>query len=171
MTGGGKRKHRNLMIAGSVALGLVALVSLEFSLTPNTDRGNWPTQFRSNGEQLYFTGMNSAGEPIRASGGGHMQMMGGGSCAACHGVDRQGGRLRPSYWTVAPALTEDALTGDHGDGDGHDHSAYTRESLAQAITRGVRPDGSEIGSPMPRWLMSDQDLSDLVAYLLPGEGG
>ena len=152
MTDDGGRKRRNLIVAAGAALGLVVLLSFGFSLTPKTGRGDWPTQFRSNGEQLYFTGVNLDGEAIRATGGG---------------VDRQGGRLRPFYWTVVPAITEAALTEEHGDSDGHQHSSYTSESLAQAITKGVRPDGSEIGSRMPRWLMSDQDLSDLVAFLLP----
>tara|TARA_R110000868_G_scaffold36761_3_gene130197 strand:+ start:1256 stop:1768 length:513 start_codon:yes stop_codon:yes gene_type:complete len=167
MTDDGGRKRRNLIVAAGAALGLVVLLSFGFSLTPKTGRGDWPTQFRSNGEQLYFTGVNLDGEAIRATGGGHVGMMGSDGCASCHGVDRQGGRLRPFYWTVVPAITEAALTEEHGDSDGHQHSSYTSESLAQAITKGVRPDGSEIGSRMPRWLMSDQDLSDLVAFLLP----
>ena len=70
---------------------------------------------------------------------------------------------------MVPAITTEALTGEHGDTGDHAHAAYTRKSLAEAITRSVRPDGSGIGSGMPRWTMSPEDLSDIVAYLLPGD--
>lgn len=166
----GKSRRRTLIAVGGVALAVAALLSLEFSMTPRTGRDAWPSQFRSNGERLYFTGVSNDGQPIRAIGGDrHMLMMGGSACVACHGVDRQGGRLRPSYWTVAPAITAEALTGEHGDTDDHAHSPYTRESLADAITKGVRPDGSEIGPRMPRWNMSAENISDLVAFLLPND--
>ena len=77
--------------------------------------------------------------------------------------------MRPAFWAVAPAITPEALLGDDGDPADHAHAPYTRESLAAAITKGVRPDGSEIDDEMPRWSMSPEDLSDLVAFLLPGE--
>jgi len=96
--------------------------------------------------------------------------MGGNACVACHGADREGGRLRPSYLSVAPAITAEALLGDHADEDGHAHDAYDRASLAVAISTGRRPDGSEIGARMPRWSMSPEDLSDIAAFLLPEPG-
>ena len=92
-------------------------------------------------------------------------MMGGGGCVSCHGTDREGGRLLPSFWQMAPSLTAHALTGDHGH-EGHEHDGYNAESLATAITDGTRPDGSAIGAGMPRWSMSEQNLAALVDYLL-----
>lgn len=165
-----KRMRGRVIAIAAAALVVVAVLGLESLTTPRTARSTWPSEFRSNGERLYFTGMSADGQPMRATGGDrHMLMMGGTACVACHGTDRKGGRLRPSYWTVVPAITAEVLAGDHGVTDNHAHSAYTRESLAKAITRGVRPDGSEIDPRMPRWAMSREDLSDLVAYLLPGD--
>ena len=86
----------------------------------------------------------------------------------CHGTDHEGGRLAPFLWQVAPAITVDALTDDHG-ADEHGHQGYSRETLARAITKGVRPDGSVIGPGMPRWSMPSDDLEDLVSFLLSQE--
>jgi len=172
MTGNGKGRRTSLIVFGGVTLAVAGFFSLEFLMAPRTSRADWPAEFQSNGERVYFTGVSVSGQPIRAIGGDRgMMMMGGNACVACHGADQEGGRLRPSYWTVVPAITAEALTGEHGDTDDHAHAAYTRESLAEAITRGVRPDGSEIGPRMPRWAMSPEDISDLVAYILPGDGG
>ena len=172
MTDANKRMRGRVIAIAAAALAVVAVLGLESLTTPRTARSSWPAEFRSNGERLYFTGISTDGQPMRATGGDrHILMMGGTACVACHGADRKGGRLRPSYWTVVPAITAEALTGDHGVTDDHVHSAYTRERLAVAITKGVRPDNSEIGPRMPRWAMSPEDLSDLVAYLLPGDGG
>ena len=74
-------------------------------------------------------------------------------------------RILHTFWKAAPAITFTALSGDH-DEDGHGHETYSAETLAKAITIGVRPDGSSIGSGMPRWSMSSQSLDDLVKYLL-----
>ena len=172
MTDNRNSRRTSLIVFGGAALAVAAFFSLGFSMSPRTSRGDWPAQFQSNGERLYFTGVSASEQPIRATGGDRrMLMMGGNACVAHHGADREGGRLRLSYWTVVPAITAEALTGEHGDTDDHGHAAYTRETLAEAITKGVRPDGSEIGSRMPRWTMSPEDLSDLVAYLLPGDTG
>lgn len=161
-------KRRSVLAFAGVALAVAALLTLEFLTTPRTAREEWPAEFRSNGERLYFTGVSADGQPMRALGGNpHMLMMGGSACVVCHGVDREGGRLRPSYWTVAPAITAEALTGGHDEAEDHAHSPYTRESLAKAITSGVRPDGSRIGIGMPRWTMSPEDLASLVEFLLP----
>ena len=131
--------------------------------------GDGPSEFVSNGERIYFTGSSASGIPINAVGGdGHMNMhmrMHGTGCVTCHGVDREGGRLWPQFWTKAPALTTEALfTDDHADGHG-DHGNYDAESLRRAITDGVDPAGKQLDPAMPRWSMSRSDLDDLVAYL------
>jgi len=172
MTESKNRNRRMPIVFGAIGVAALALVAAEFSMTPVTSRAVWPSEFRSNGERIYYSGTSASGQAIRAVGGDrHMSMMGGNACVACHGVDREGGRLRPSYWSVAPAITAEALLGDHADEDDHAHDTYDRESLAVAISTGRRPDGSEIGARMPRWSMSPEDLSDLVAFLLsePGE--
>jgi len=55
--------------------------------------------------------------------------------------------------------------GDHTD-DGHSHASYTSQTLAIAITEGIRPDGTALGRAMPRWSMSGADLEALTEFLL-----
>ncbi len=95
----------------------------------------------------------------------HMSMMGG-SFVTCHGVNRQGGRMKPRFWKLVPPLTPAALFGKHASSDGHeDHDAYTDETIGRAITEGTAPDGKPLDQAMPRWSMSSRDLADLIAYL------
>lgn len=154
------------------AFGVIAIFVVIFGLSElagwtGSGRSQWPTAFESNGERIYFTGTSESGQSIRSFGGNqHNLMMRGNACVACHGADREGDRLFMSFWQSAPAITPEALAGDHGD-DGHAHDAYDRASLVRALTDGIRPDGSTIGANMPRWQLSDTDMQDLVAYLLP----
>ena len=146
-----------------------------FGFGRNWDRENWPVEFQSNGERIYFTGISSSGIRISSSGGGmhmHMHMS---SCVTCHGADRQGRRLMPKFWIVAPPLTPTALFDDddgpedsHGDSreDSHgDHEKYNEASLRRAITRGVDPSGETLDWGMPRWNMAAQDIADLIDFL------
>ena len=89
-------------------------------------------------------------------------------CAACHGADKKGRRMRPQFWIKTPALTSSALFEDPSEdteGHGHDHQTYTPESIRLAITNGLNPTGVLLDTAMPRWTMSEADLNDLVAYL------
>ena len=153
----------------------LALSSCGAGMSPNSDSSFDPTrQYTSNGERIYFTGVNSNGQPIASQGGYasmgmHRQMRGGG-CASCHGDDRAGLRLYPRFWIKAPALTAKSLFGgdDHGDGEesGHgDHKSYDNATLSRAITEGLDPSGALLSSAMPRWSMEQSDLADLVNFL------
>ena len=158
-------------IAALAALAVAALAALGAALLdtpPWSGRTAWPEPFESNGERLYFTGRSDRGTAMIPSGGDHhMMMMRRGACAACHGADRQGGRLATRFWQSVPPLTPEALAGDHdGEDDGHAHAAYTAATLARAITEGVGPEGEPLDASMPRWSMSEADLADLVAYLM-----
>lgn len=168
----GNQRVRRLAVAGG---GLVIAVAIICGVAgcsfpgPNTGRQDWPAQFRSNGERIYFTATSSSGAPIRSAGGSmHMQMRGAG-CVNCHGADRQGGRLTPRFWKLAPPLTPAALFEEHDDDpgdDGHgDHEGYDDATLGRAITEGLDPGGKPFDSGMPRWSMSDQDLADLIEFL------
>lgn len=162
---------QNRLFLMAVTATCLALIVLFVSrLGPDTGRESWPEQFSSNGEMLYFTGRSASGATMVSQGGNpHRMMMGAGGCVDCHGTDRNGGRLWPTFWQTAPAITASALTGDHGEDGygqyGHWHEAYGPETLARAITDGLRPDGSILGSGMPRWAMPANDLSDLVSFL------
>ncbi len=140
-----------------------------FHFGPSWDRENWPAQFQSNGERIYFTGTSSSGVRISAIGGGmHMQMHRGG-CVTCHGADRQGSRLMPKFWKVVPPLTPAALFNMHDESsnnDGHgDHEEYDDTTLRRAITKGIDPSGEPLDREMPRWILAAQDIADLIEFL------
>ncbi len=153
------------VIASSLVLVAFA-VFVASTTTPDKSRKNWPDTFASNGERLYFTGLSASGSRMQPQGGNHhMKMMGSGGCVDCHGTNRIGGRLWPNFWQIAPSITASKLVGAHSQDD-HGHEGYSAETLARAITEGTRPDGSSLGRGMPRWSMADEDLKDLVTFLL-----
>ncbi len=160
-----------VMVGGIVLIAIVVIYNRgpSFDIGSNSGRGNWPEQFQSNGEQIYFTARSSSGIRINAEGGGmHMQMYQS-SCVSCHGADRQGRRLMPRFWITAPALTPESLFGGHDDNsekDGHgDHIKYDAVTLKRAITGGIDPAGNSLDREMPRWTMWQGDLADLIMYL------
>ncbi len=73
----------------------------------------------------------------------------------------------PWFWIVAPAITPEALFGNHdAQANVHgDHQAYTVASLRRAINEGIDPSGKRLDDAMPRSRMSEQDLGDLLEYL------
>jgi len=74
--------------------------------------------------------------------------------------------MMPWFWVVAPAITAEALFGNHDQANGHgDHQAYTETSLQRAIIEGIDPSGKRLDDAMPRWSMSERDLDDLLQYL------
>lgn len=125
--------------------------------------------YASTGERIFFTGTNEAGERIPFTGGPPWLWMGGGGCASCHGPDGRGGFPVMMTAQVPPNITYDALTeGEHGHGGaeaGEEHAPYTDELIMQAITRGVDASGEVLDLTMPRWQMSEEDLTDLLDFL------
>lgn len=122
-------------------------------------------QFRSNGEQIYFTATSQRGSLITADMG--MGPMGSGmmACANCHGPDGRGGRVRMMMGSfVAPDIRYKTLTAaEHREGEAH--PPYTDETIKRAITQGIDPAGEPLDWPMPRWTMTEADLEDLLAFL------
>lgn len=161
------RQLRTLLVVGGLAF-TGSLVGCDMGTGPMMGRQALPNSFKNNGERIYFTGTSASGRTITFSGG-HMHVrMHGGSCTSCHGADRQGGtRMMPWFWIVAPAITPEALFGNHdAQADGHgDHQAYTVASLRRVIVEGIDPSGKRLDDAMPRWSMSEQDLAELVEYL------
>ncbi len=48
---------------------------------------------------------------------------------------------------------------------GRQHPAYTESTLARAIRQGIDPAGNRLNSAMPRFRFSNDDITDLIAYL------
>lgn len=116
------------------------------------------TNFSSNGETVYYTGYNESGQKISFEYGPNWLYVHGGSCVNCHGVDGKGGVPIMMAYTVPPDITYASLTSG---GD----EVYTDESIRAAIRDGIDPSGEELDFVMPRWNMSEEDLSDVVDYL------
>jgi cytochrome c553 len=123
--------------------------------------------FASNGERIYFTGTSRSGPPITSQMRGMHRMQGGMlGCAACHGEDGSGGRVRMMMATVvAPDIRWSHLTDAEHEDEHEDHPPYDETALRRAIRRGIDPAGEPLEWSMPRWEMTDAQLDDLAAFL------
>jgi hypothetical protein len=129
--------------------------------------------FDSLGEQIYFTGINAQGEQIPYRGGpdAGMMMRGYLSCASCHGPDARGGQHTMHMQVMdAPNIRWEALSHEAEDEhaaeeDDHHNETYDLEAFRRAVIEGEHPDGESLSSDMPRWQMTDEDLSALFAFL------
>ncbi len=133
-----------------------------------------PGSFNSNGKQIYFTATSNRGTPISYKGGQTTGMMMGGNlaCVSCHGTDASGGKHTMNMDTMdAPDIRWSALSvGHHGKGEAdslkqHHEEVYDFESFKNSVVNGKHPDGDVVNKDMPRWQMSDADLTDLMNYL------
>ena len=168
---------RKTVIVPMLLFGLALVVSGCTSALPGFAR-----RYASNGERIYYSG-TSANDQISYSGGQvGGGMMGGGmmgsrlACADCHGQNAQGGVHFMHMTTMdAPDIRWSSLTGAHEEapsdtapedhGSAMDHDPFTLETFALAVRTGVDPGGQPLDSAMPRWRMSDQDISDLIDFL------
>ena len=118
------------------------------------------------GRQIYLRGTSPAGKEILTYIGDQSLEVPGASmpCANCHGVDGKGkpeGGINPSNITEEflskPYLSTQAY--------GRKHPPYNERGLELAITRGLDPAGNKLLTVMPRYVMSREDLADLIFYL------
>lgn len=117
------------------------------------------TQYKSNGERIYYTATSSSGKPIYSQG--FTMMHGNIACVNCHGADGHGGNVHIMMTSFeAPNITWAVLTGQH-----EDHAPYTEATVKDAITKGLEPNGKELEIYMPRWQMANEDLDDLLSFL------
>jgi uncharacterized membrane protein len=143
-----------------IAIGAVLIIAIGAVTDYNA------SQYSSNGERIYYTGINENGEEIPYSGGMMMRM----SCADCHGNTGEGGLNIMMYDVTSADIRYDVLTGAHeteneSEGEHHDHIPYNDTTIKAVITTGLEPDGEELSLAMPRWRFSDKDLDDLLDYL------
>jgi mono/diheme cytochrome c family protein len=169
---------------GLAGLALLVLAACTYSLPQSMiEEATVATgAYASNGERIYFTGasandritytMEGPGGMMGGRGmmGGSGMMSGQLACANCHGPDGRGGRFTMGNLEIdAPDIRWSTLT-EPGQ---MDHPPYTVETFERAVTQGIDPGGNPLDPTMPRWQMSEQDLNDLIAFLvklsLPGE--
>jgi hypothetical protein len=156
----------------SLACGMLFNAPVAFRQRPLFPGQDQPTGI-SNGERIYFTGLDSQGRRIRYSGGppyGGMMMGAYLACVDCHGPDGRGG-LHTMHMQVmeAPDIRFAALLGEAEEhaGEEHEnnHGDYTLEEFRLAVVEGKHPDGEPLSTDMPRWQIGDQDLADLFEFL------
>ncbi len=118
------------------------------------------------GKQLYLQGTSVSGKEIQAYlGESSLEVPGSAmACANCHGLDGQG---RPEGGVAPSNLTWEALTKPYGvtHASGRTHPPYTDRAVELALTRGLDPAGNHLLNVMPRYQMSREDMTDLIAYL------
>ena len=126
--------------------------------------------YASNGERIYYLGIDGDGQRIRFRRGPHWLRMRGGACVNCHGPEGKGG-LPVMMGTHIPgdirysALISGKHHGEAGDEQKSEEQAYTDEGIKKAIREGIEPSGKSLDRTMPRWDISDKDMNDLLEYL------
>jgi hypothetical protein len=127
------------------------------------DRGS----YISNGERIYYLGIDGEGRRIRTRGGPHWLYRMGGSCVNCHGPDGRGGFPVMMGTEVPSDIRFASLVSDEHSHveEGTNGRRYTEESIKKAITQGVEPDGERLDPTMPRFDMTDKDIDDLIGFL------
>ena len=126
--------------------------------------------FASNGEQIYYTGVSRKTGPIPRTGGPMWVNHAGVGCVACHGVQGRGGVPVMMGTAIPEDIRYTTLTAaePHKEGEkkeAMDHPPFTDATIKQAITQGVDPANKPVDWTMPRWQLTDEDWTDLLAYL------
>jgi mono/diheme cytochrome c family protein len=122
------------------------------------------TDFESNGEMIYYTGINESGERIETEYGPHWLYTHGGSCVDCHGTDGRGGYPIMMGSEISPDIRYESLVSENHTEE-EEHPPYTDEAIKRAIREGIDPAGEPLDLTMPRWKMTDKDVNDVVEYL------
>ena len=124
----------------------------------------------SNGERIYFTGLDKNGNPIPKIGGpayGEMQE-GTLACVSCHGPQGRGsGSLPHMEWMDARPIYYSALVQmvQAESGGTPQPGGYTLDDFRRAVVEGEGPNGTKLNPNMPRWQMDDKQLADVFAFL------
>jgi len=118
------------------------------------------------GKQIYTAGNSPGGAAITAvlGGSGGAEVLASAlPCGGCHGSDGRGGKeggVRPTD------LTWETLTQPvSASAGGRRRPPYSDRSLIRAVTLGIDPAGNPLHVAMPRYRLTHQDASDLLAYL------
>lgn len=118
------------------------------------------------GKLIYLRGESDSGSEVQAILGDPPMMVSAKMlpCVNCHGYEGQG---LPEGGLIPSNITWSHLTKSYGvkHGSNRRHRPYDEKAIRKAIITGYDPSGNKIGVGMPRFEMSDEDLSALVAYL------
>jgi hypothetical protein len=150
--------------------GVVFRVSLLLPLSLHSDplsetEGLTPAESR--GKIIYTTSQSPTGRPVfyrLLSAGTNVFPAKGVFCAGCHGLDGKGGRKGDA---VAPDITYGGLSRQStaSASSTRQRAPYTDALLARAIIQGLDSSGEQLSPLMPRWMLSESELQDLLSYL------
>jgi mono/diheme cytochrome c family protein len=142
---------------------------VSFSLRAEPPPSKWAdlTPAESRGRIIYSTGRSLSGQPLsyRLLGAGQGLLPAKGVfCANCHGPDGKGGRegnivmADITYGTLTRPLPASPPWNKA-------RAPYNDALLARAITQGIDSSGQQLDASMPRWVLSESELQDLLKYL------
>ncbi|MFJ3468445.1 ABC transporter substrate-binding protein [Pseudomonas sp. NPDC090201] len=118
------------------------------------------------GKRLYREGVSASGAEVSARIGlsGTPIPAATVPCAGCHGSD---GRGRPEGGVRPPDITWRRLSAPYAQQvrAGRSRPPYSESGFSHAIIEGIDPAGQGLDPAMPRFVMSSQDQSNLLAYL------
>jgi ABC-type branched-subunit amino acid transport system substrate-binding protein len=151
-----------LLLAAAALLAATLLIA--GANTATQDKSGLTSQERR-GKQIYLRGEDGERAEIKTLLGSDELELPGSSfpCASCHGLRGEGvkeGGIQPpplNWETLTRPLTS-ALTR-------RERGPYDEATLARAISGGVDPNGARLHPAMPRYRMSAEQATDLIAYL------
>ncbi|MCA1592996.1 MAG: ABC transporter substrate-binding protein [Acidobacteria bacterium] len=156
--------HIKLALVAMACIAALLVVSNRGVGAQQASAGLSPEEKR--GKQIYLKGEDAAGRgEIKAVLGGDGLELPATSftCANCHGLRGEGkqeGGLQP------PAVNWETLASKHVSAlTRRERASYAEATLSRAIRTGLDSAGSPLHPGMPRYEMSAEQLSDLVAYL------
>ena len=135
------------------------------------------------GEKMYRDGILPSGKEMEAVIKGDVFVPGSSfSCVSCHlrsgigSIEGQilsppttGQKLYKPYYQYNPVVPDPTKPRksmmDNPMAKPLFRPAYTDATLAEAISLGINPAGRELNSVMPRYLLDDQDMAVMIAYL------
>jgi ABC-type branched-subunit amino acid transport system substrate-binding protein len=118
------------------------------------------------GKKIYHEGVSPSGKPMQALIGVQGTPVEASTlpCAGCHGADGLG---RPEGAVKPPSVVWRDLTLSYGHrhDNGRSHPAFDEKSFSEALTYGKDPAGNKLDVTMPRYIMANEDIAALQAYL------
>jgi mono/diheme cytochrome c family protein len=125
------------------------------------------TAAEARGKAIYATGRSESGELTYfrlLSAGDRLLPAKGVVCASCHGPEGKGAREGNAVIAdISPASLAKPMAS--APPRSRARAAYTDALLARAITAGIDSSGQTLDGGMPRWVMPQSDLHDLLQYL------
>ena len=131
-----------------------AAEKIPYSLTASERRG----------KEIYLRGTSPSGREIKAMVGELDVPASTMTCAGCHGLRGEG---KTEGGVTAGSLTWSNLVKPYGHThpSGRKHGAFNEVLFARSLVQGFDPAGNELAVAMPRFEMTTEDMSDLIAYL------